>query len=185
MSAQAIEQTQKWLREVILGLELCPFARQPVEKDAVRYVAVNAKNMTAMLTYVYNECSLLDQKSVDELETTLLIVTDILRDFREYNEFLGVLEDFLKEHDWEGVYQIASFHPEYQFQGTAPADRENYTNRSPYPIFHLIREASLEKALACYPDVESIPEKNIHRIESLSEPDFKSRFAYLANHLRP
>ena len=109
-----------------------------------------------------------------ELETTLLIHPAVLSDFLDFNDFLGQADELLRRSGLEGVFQLASFHPHYQFAGTAPEDAENYTNRSPYPVLHLLREASLEAAIERYPDTADIPERNIERMESLGSARLKA-----------
>lgn len=127
-----------------------------------------------MLVDLYNECQYLTQNVA--VETTLLVIPDCLESFDEYNQFLDLCDVLLMRYDWNGVFQIASFHPQYQFSDTEPDDRENWTNRSPYPILHLLREESLTKALANHPSPEKIPETNIEKLKCLDEREFERIF---------
>lgn len=153
-----IQATRKWVETVVIDLNLCPFARQEVINNRVRFAVTASGTEEALLLDLHDEMKLLMDN--DEIETTLLIVSDALVDFGSYNQFLGYANDLIREMHLEGVLQIASFHPQYQFAGTAPDDVENYTNRSPYPVLHLLREESLEKAIASHPDTAKIPERN-------------------------
>lgn len=160
-----IEAVKTWVETVVVGLNLCPFAKQALLANGVRFVVTEATTEEGLLAALQVELELLDQCS--SIETILLIHPAVLRDFYDYNQFLDYADGLLIEMEREGVYQIASFHPDYQFGGTEPDDAENYTNRSPYPILHLIREASLEQAVANYPDSDKIPERNIALANSL------------------
>jgi hypothetical protein len=161
VSEFAVEKTQAWLRDWVISLNLCPFARFPFEQGIVDIVSVEAADGDDVFSFVLNELDRLQQNPADELETILVIVENKLQDFNDFLDFLGLLEQVIKETGLEGIVQIASFHPDYCFEGEDIQDPANYTNRSPYPMFHLIREASLEKAVANYPEPEKIPEKNI------------------------
>lgn len=143
----------------MVDLNLCPFANQELRKGRVRFITTVAATEAQLLAALHAELTLLDADP--SIETTLLIHPEVLQDFQDYNQFLDEADALLVEQGWEGVYQVASFHPHYQFGGTEPNDAENYTNRSPYPLLHLLREASLEQAIARYPGVEQIPAKNI------------------------
>jgi len=178
-SRQVEQSVQQWLQNVVVGLELCPFAKQPFEANRVRFQVSDATNEEHLLLDIQQEISLLDGTPSDEIETTLLILPYTLADFSEYNQFLGLVDDFLEAMGWMGEYQIASFHPHYQFAGTEPEDSENLTNRSPYPILHLLREASLDWAVASHPDTGQIPEKNIARMRNLSDQQQQQYFSYL------
>jgi len=156
---------------VVVGLNLCPFAKRELVKNRVRFVVTNATSEGPLLVALEDELELLSNKA--SVETTLLIHPDVLQDFYTYNQFLNSADALLQQMKLEGVYQIASFHPDYQFGGTEQDDVENYTNRSPYPMLHLIREESLERAIASYPDVDNIPERNKKLMESLGEIKMK------------
>jgi hypothetical protein len=156
---KAILSSRQWVEALVAGLNLCPFARRELVNDRVRFVTTAATTREQLLGALQVELALLN--SDPSIETTLLIHPGVLQDFSDYNEFLSVAEGLLVDLELEGVYQIASFHPGYQFGGTQPDDAENYTNRSPYPMLHLLREASLERAIAGYPEVDQIPLRNI------------------------
>ncbi len=156
---EIIEATRRWVEQVVVAFNLCPFAKRELVKDRVRFVVSKAQDETTLLDELAHELALLN---VDEaVETTLLIHPQVLQDFYHYNDFLEAADELLVDMNLEGVYQVASFHPDYQFGGTEPDDVENYTNRSPYPMLHLLREDSLSEAIDNYPEVDLIPERNI------------------------
>ena len=155
----AIAQTKNWVSKVIVDLNLCPFAAREVINNTIRYRAFSQEQIGTLLEALKDEFFLLDES--DDIETSLLIYIDELTDFEEYLDFLDLANDVLIGCGYEGVYQLASFHPSYQFESTKLNDPENYTNRSPYPTIHIIREKSLERALEGYTNPESIPERNI------------------------
>lgn len=162
---QAIESTRRWVRSFVVDMNLCPFARRELDAQRVRFVATRATDVDGLLAALEAELALLDRETA--VETTLLIHPDALTDFLDYNDFLAEADDLLRTLDREGVYQIASFHPHYQFHGTHPGDAENYTNRSPYPMLHLLREDSVERAIAGHPDVAQIPTRNTDHMNQL------------------
>ncbi|GAB4187749.1 MAG: DUF1415 domain-containing protein [Wenzhouxiangellaceae bacterium] len=162
-----IETTQRWVEKLVVGLNLCPFAKRELIKDRVRFVLSQATTEEQLLNDLHQELVWLEQH--DAIETTLLIHPWVLSDFSDYNQFLDTADDLLEQFDFTGVYQIASFHPHYQFDGTQPTDVENYTNKSPYPILHILREATLEQRIADYPDSDDIPANNIALLEQLGE----------------
>ncbi|WP_288129543.1 DUF1415 domain-containing protein [Microbulbifer sp.] len=178
-SDPVIEQVERWLQDVVVGLNLCPFARKPMRAGQIRFVVSEATNDAVLLEELLDEFQVLDRTPLEEVETSLLILPTHLRDFHDYNFFLQEAEWLLKRQGYEGVYQIASFHPHYQFADTDPDDAENLTNRAPYPILHLLREESLERGLQNYPDPDSIPHDNILRVESLSDDEKRALFPYL------
>lgn len=165
--AAVIARTRAWVDRAVIGLNLCPFAKAPQVKGLVRYVVSPAADPAALLADLIAELERLAEASPDRLETTLLIHPQVLTDFAEYNAFLELAEDTVAELDLEGVLQVASFHPQYQFAGTAPDDVGNATNRSPYPTLHLIREDSIDRAVAAFPEAEAIYETNIATLERL------------------
>ena len=160
-----IGPVRHWVETVVVGLNLCPFAKRELVNDRVRFSVSEAETEEQLLADLQAELELLDND--EAVETTLLIHPGVLQDFFDYNQFLNYVDSLLTQMELEGVYQVASFHPDYQFSGTRPDDVENYTNRSPYPMLHLIREDSLERAIAGYPHPERIPERNIELLESL------------------
>jgi len=159
--------TRNWIESVVINLDLCPFARRELNDDRVRLKMCNADEESALLQALQDEMELLDRDS--SIETTLLIHPFVLQDFDRYNQFLNIVDDLIAEQHREGVYQVASFHPQYQLAGTNPEAPENYTNRSPFPMLHLLREASVEKAIKSYPGVEKIPEKNIASMNAMGK----------------
>ena len=156
---------RNWVETFVVGMNLCPFAKRELVKNRVRFVTTEATSEEQLLQLLQTELELLTADPA--IETTLLIHADALQDFYDYNDFLTVADNLLLEMNLEGIYQIASFHPDYQFGGTRPSDAENYTNRAPYPVLHLLREASLERVIADYPDVDDIPERNIELMNNL------------------
>ncbi|MBM7456960.1 hypothetical protein HNR62_002862 [Oceanisphaera litoralis] len=157
---QYIAHTANWVKQVIMKYNLCPFARREVERASIRYVVVEEHKPKAVLQALLAECRLLDEQP--EVETTLVIIPRGFEGFYAYLDLVDLANELLFEQGFEGQYQLASFHPDYCFDGEPQDDAANYTNRSPYPTLHLIREASMEQALASYDDPESIPERNIH-----------------------
>ncbi|KJF83442.1 DUF1415 domain-containing protein [Photobacterium angustum] len=175
-----IEQTvQQWLNDVVIGLNLCPFAAKPQRNKQIKIHVSSDKTENDLLESIYLQLKELDETPPQELETTLVVAPYLLEDFEDYNQFLDLVEGLVVQLGKSGIYQIASFHPDYCFYGTEPEDAENLTNRSPYPIFHLIREESMEKVLKHYPDPEAIPERNIDCVENLTPEQIKQLFPYL------
>ena len=162
-----IADTQRWLERAVIGLNLCPFAKAVHIKKQIRYVVSNATTPEALLEELINELEFLAETSAEKVETTLLIHPGVLNDFLDYNDFLDVAEATLDELDLAGELQIASMHPRYQFADTQPDDMENYTNRSPYPTLHLLRESSVDRAVAAFPEAEHIFERNIETMKKL------------------
>jgi len=176
---EIIENTRAWLKNIVIGLNLCPFASHPFLNNRVRIAVCETSSAKEILNVVESELELLSNSSSEVLETTLIVTPNAFPDFLDYNDFLSRIEAKIKKLKFEGEYQVASFHPDYQFHDTKPNDRENLTNRAPYPIFHLLREESLEYALANYSNPESIYENNIQTMAQLSDADYASLFHYL------
>lgn len=172
-------QVKRWLQEVVIGLNLCPFAAKPTRAGSVRFAVSDASSEETVLETLQEELARLGAASPAEIETTLVITPNALLDFYDYNQFLDWVDQLLRREQWEGEIQVASFHPRYCFAGTEEGDPENLTNRSPYPIFHLIREDSLSEILEKFPDSDRIPEANILRMEGLSLADKQRLFPYL------
>ena len=162
-----IEQTCQWLEQAVIGLNLCPFAKAVHTKGQIRWVESSARNAHALMAELVHELQLLAAADPDAIDTTLLVHPQVLGDFRDYNDFLDLADAALEELGLDGVLQIASFHPHYQFEGTAPDDVENLSNRSPHPTLHLLREESVERAVAAFPQAETIYEKNIETLRAL------------------
>ena len=160
-----IESTRRWIEDFVVELNLCPFAKRQLLTNRVRFAVTDASTEEELLQALQAELEKLNSDT--SIETTLLIHAQVLQDFYDYNQFLSLANSLLLEMQLDGVYQIASFHPDYQFDGTDPDDVENYTNRSPYPMLHLIREDVLELAISEYPDVNLIPARNIALMKSL------------------
>ncbi len=171
---------ERWLNEVVIGLNLCPFAAYPKKNNRVRIVVCHDNTGEALLTFLQSEIQRLSDTPASELETTLVVVPDMLNDFFDYNQFLDPVDRLLAQSGWEGVFQVASFHPDYCFGGNEPEDSENLTNRSPYPILHIIREASIEKALEHHPDPDGIPETNIARVNKLTIEEKRQLFSFVS-----
>ena len=158
---------RQWLESLVIKLNLCPFAGRELLNDRVRFAVTSATSEDELLNALQTELELLSADT--SIETTLLIHPEVLGDFAAYNQFLDAADGLLRYLELEGIYQIASFHPDYQFGGTEPNDVENYTNRAPYPLLHILREESLERAIAEFPDVELIPERNITLMKSMGK----------------
>ncbi|QID17246.1 DUF1415 domain-containing protein [Nitrogeniibacter mangrovi] len=160
-----IAATRHWVETVVVDLNLCPFAKRELVRDRIRFVVSEADDADTLVDDLERELQWLQDN--DAVETTLLIHPQALTDFDDYNQFLDVADVLLSQMRLSGELQVASFHPDYQFAGTEADDVENTTNRSPYPMLHLIREASLEAAVMNYPDPENIPARNIETVEAL------------------
>jgi hypothetical protein len=157
--------TRRWVETVVVGLELCPFAARELEAGRVRFAASRATTESALLEDLAAELQRLDDEG--SIETTLLIHPAVLQDFLDYNDFLDAADALLEKRNRVGIYQIASFHPDYRFADSAPDAPENATNRSPLPMLHVLREASVERAVDRHPDPDGIPERNIARMRAL------------------
>lgn len=158
-SEEIIQQTKNWIYKVVIGLNFCPFAKREMMRDRVRYVVSTKKSLEQVLLEYVEELKKLDAD--DSIETTLLIYPNSFDVFEDYLDLVELGQQFLEQLDYEGIYQLATFHPDYCFGDVATTDPSNFTNRSPYPILHLLREESIEKALDHYEDPAAIPDKNI------------------------
>lgn len=165
--APFIVETRAWVERVVIGLKLCPFAPAPALKGLVRYATSEANNPEALLEDLAMELQHLVASPPEEVETTLLIHPQVLQDFHDFNDFLEVADEALRMWGLEGEIQIASFHPQYQFAGTDPDDIGNATNRSPYPMLHLLREQSIARAVDAFGDTRSISVANLETLEKL------------------
>ncbi len=174
------DEVRVWLERAVIGLGLCPFAGEPYGQGRVQIQVSEAQTEHGLLLDLYDAIAGLIATSPDVLETSLLVAPDMLRDFGAYNQFLDQVDALLAEYDWEEVVQIASFHPGYRFQGTRSDDDANLTNRSPYPILHILRQASVDRAVRMHPDPTSIPERNIDRMERLSDAQKRLCFSFLS-----
>ena len=168
---EAIAATRAWVEQVVIGLNLCPFARAVYLKEQVRFVVSDARSASTLRDDLESELRFLVQSSPQAVETTLLIHPYVFAGFLAFNEFLDVAESSVRRLGLEGVIQVASFHPDYQFSGTEPDDVTNCTNRSPFPVLHLLREASLDGAVAAFPDTEQIFQRNIETMRQLGRAE--------------
>jgi len=165
--------TRHWLESAVIGLNLCPFAKAVYVKNQVRLVVSRARHADDLLEELDRELDLLVATPSDEIDTTLLIHATLFDDFLDFNDFLEVADGVVEEHALEGVIQLASFHPKFQFDGTEPDDISNYTNRAPFAMLHLLREDSVERAVAAFPEAEAIFEENIKTLEKLGHAGWK------------
>jgi hypothetical protein len=165
--AAVVAAMRQWIEKAVIGLNLCPFAKAVYVKNQVRYVVSRAPHLDGFLEDLDRELDLLAVANPEEIDTTLLIHPTLLADFLDFNDFLQLAEAAVDEHGLDGVVQIASFHPQFQFEGTEPDDIGNYTNRAPFPALHLLREASIARAVAAFPEAETIYERNIEALERL------------------
>lgn len=154
-----IAQTQNWIKSVVIACNFCPFAAKALLKEQIRYAVFPAANVQESLEALMKELYFLDR--ADDFETSFLIFPNDFKDFSDYLDLVDLAEELLAEQGYDGIYQIASFHPDYCFAGAASDDPANYTNRSIYPMLHILREESVTKALADFPDAEHIPQRNI------------------------
>ncbi|MEE9446564.1 MAG: DUF1415 domain-containing protein [Arenicellales bacterium] len=168
---QTIQPVKNWLETIVIGLNLCPFAQREFIQNTIHYCVSEANTETALLTDLHIELNRLIAQP--KIETTLLIHSKVLTNFDDYNQFLNLADNLLETLDLSEQFQIASFHPDYQFAGTEFDDAENYSNRAPYPILHLLRQASLSHAIEHHPDVNQIPLDNIKRLNALGTEHMK------------
>ena len=162
-----IEETQAWLEKAVIGLNLCPFAKAVHARQQIHWVLSSATEPAALLADLVSELRYLAAARPEVIDTTVLVHPQVFDDFLEFNDFLGAAEDALDELELDGMLQIAGFHPRFCFHGAAEDDIGNYTNRSPYPTLHLLREDSVARAVAAFPDPEAIYERNIETLERL------------------
>jgi uncharacterized protein len=170
---EVLQQTRHWLEKAVIGLNLCPFAKAVYVKNQVRLVVSQARHADDLLEELDRELDLLVATPAEQIDTTLLIHPTLFDDFLDFNDFLEVAEGVLDEHGLDGVIQLASFHPQFQFDGSEPDDIGNYSNRAPFSILHLLREESVERAVAAYPEAEKIFEKNVETLEKLGHEGWK------------
>ena len=175
----ALAETRAWVDRAVIGLNLCPFAKAAQVKGQVRFVVSEARDAEALLAVLVDELKRLAETPPDRVETTLLIHPHALNDFLDYNDFLDVADAAIEEQGLGGILQVASFHPDYRFEGTAPDDVDNLSNRSPYPMLHLLREDSIARAVDAYPDAETIYERNIETLRRLGAVGWRKLMANL------
>jgi uncharacterized protein len=176
VSAAYIDDTVQWLERAVIGLNLCPFAKAVHVKQQIRYVVSEAKNIDELAEDLVTELNFLAEASAEKVDTTLLIHPHVLNDFLDYNDFLDVADAIVEELKLTGEIQVASFHPQYQFADTDVDDITNFTNRSPYPTLHLLREASVEKGVAAFPEAKDIFEKNMATMRGLGGKGWRKLF---------
>jgi uncharacterized protein len=162
-----VEQTIQWLERVVIGLNLCPFAKPVHSKNLLRYTVSQSRTSKGLLDDLIAELNFLSATVPSEVESTLLILPYVLAEFEDYNSFLEIGNMQIETMQFGGVIQIASFHPSYRFEGTTEDDVSNYTNRSPYPILHLLRESSVTRAVETFENVDGIYERNIELLERI------------------
>ncbi len=171
-----IADTRRWLERAVIGLNLCPFAKAVHAKRQVRYVLSEASTPEALLEQLGEELVLLRDTPAEQVDTTLIVHPGVLQDFLDYNDFLALADDLVAQLGLEGELQVASFHPQYQFAGSEPDDVANFTNRAPHPTLHLLREASVERAVAAYPDPDVIVDRNIATLRDLGRAGWDRLF---------
>ena len=173
-AGDVIAATRLWIERAVIGLNLCPFAKAVEVKNQIRFVVSLARTRDDLLFDLADELRLLAAADPEVCDTTLLIHPQVLTDFPDYNDFLDIADAAVDALGLDGVVQVASFHPDYQFAGTRPDDIDNYTNRAPYPTLHLLREDSVERAVAAFPDTEKIYENNIRTLRQLGPDGWRS-----------
>jgi hypothetical protein len=170
---EVIDATQQWLVKAVIGLNLCPFAKAEHVHGRIRYVVSRAASRQELVEELHREVAFLNAADPAQTETTLVMMASMLQDFLDFNDFLDAADGVIDDLDLEGVIQIASFHPQFQFGDAGPDDIENHTNRSPWPTLHLIREASIDRAVAAFPDAADIYERNIAVLRQLGLEGWK------------
>lgn len=171
--AGVIASTQRWLELAVIGLNLCPFAKAVYVKRQIRYAVTAATTTVELLAELRHELEVLGRANPEEVDTTLLIHPQVMTDFIDFHFFLREADAVIKNLGHEGSLQIASFHPAYEFAGSAPDDIANCTNRSPHPTLHLLREASIDRAVAAFPDAAAIYERNIETLRRLGHEGWR------------
>lgn len=178
MTTHSIQTSKLWFTRAVLGLNLCPFAHKPARERKIRWQESQASSEAELLEELIKETSFLEKHLPSEIETSLLVIPKILDDFYNYQFFLEEANYQLKQKNWEGIFQLASFHPDYCFAGSDFNDPANLTNRSPYPIIHILREDSLSAVLDKVEKPEEIPENNIKKLRSLKQNEIRSIFSF-------
>jgi uncharacterized protein len=169
----AVAATRAWLERAVIGLNLCPFAKAVHVKQQIRHAVTAARNADELLAELEQELQTLAAADPETLDTTLLILTEVMGDFLDFHFFLAEADAAIKRLELDGVIQIASLHPRYEFAGSDADDIDNFTNRSPYPTLHLLREASIDRAVAAFPDAADIFERNIETVRRLGHEGWR------------
>ena len=173
-----IQQTKNWVEKIVIGLNLCPFASQPFHNDAIEYIVNTGDSIEQHLQQLADCFARLDARSNTraDIETSLLIYPDAYQTFDNYLDLLDIANQLLEDLHYTGIYQLASFHPYYRFAGSTENDASNFSNRSPHPMLHVIRESSLEKAISNYPNIEQVPENNIKKLREIGYKEMQTKF---------
>lgn len=172
-TAAIVAATERWLERAVIGLNLCPFAKSVHVKKQIRYAVTAAQTADELLAELEHELQHLAATDPKQLDTTLLIHPQVMGEFLDYHFFLAEADALIRNLGYEGVFQIASLHPDYEFAGSAPDDIENYSNRSPYPTLHLLREESIDRAVAAFPEAEAIFERNMETLQRLGHEGWR------------
>lgn len=173
------QQIWQWLDDVVIGLNLCPFAKKPRANQQIKVFISNAENDSDLIDDFMNELEFIRNVDPQVTDTCVFVTPNMLSDFDSYLNYLALANMTVQQMGLEGEFQLASFHPEYQFDDTEYGDKENLTNTSPYPVIHIIREATVEKVLKLYPNPEQIPDNNIARVEALTDNEIKQLYPFL------
>ena len=179
---QVVELTRKWVETIVVGLNLCPFAAPVVKDNSLRYSVARAENADLLASNFLSEIETVMAAAEGEIATSLFIVPEGLEDFGDYLDLLSLFEELLEEAGLAGILQLASFHPQYLFDGVAEDDLSHWTNRSPWPMFHIIREAQMSRALTQYKNPEDIPERNIALLREMGRDELIKRFPPFADY---
>lgn len=165
--ASEVVESKAWVERFVIGLNLCPFAGAVAAQSRIRYVSSDAQDIDVLYQDLLQELAFLIEADPREVETTVLVHPKVLQDFDAYLDFLEIVDEAIEEAELDGILQVASFHPQYQFEDAPADDVSHYTNRSPYPMLHILREASVTEAVDLYPDAEGIPDRNIQKMREL------------------
>ena len=172
---RVIAETRQWVKNVVIRHNLCPFAHKPFRNESIRYAVSHANSDNELINDLIEELLLLSKADISKIETTIIVVPNYLKQFDSYNQFLDVADMLVTQFGLNGTIQIASFHPDYQFADLDYEDVRNYTNRSLYPMFHLILEESVEQAKNSHPDVDSIPVANMKLLQEIGLDEIKKQ----------
>ncbi len=166
---QQLEKSQRWVEKVVVGLNLCPFAKPVLKANSLRYALCSDESDKQLVQFFLSELDMISQADESDIATTLVVMPNGLADFYDYLDFLATCEDLLKQSGLQAEFQLASFHPDYIFAGVDADDVSHFTNRSPYPMLHIIREAQMSRVLANHPNPENIPERNIQLLREMGK----------------
>ena len=166
---QQLEKSQRWVEKVVVGLNLCPFAKPVLKANSLRYALTSEESQEQLAKFFLSELDTISQADEADIATTLVLMPKGLTDFYDYLDFLAMCEDLLKQSGLQAEFQLASFHPNYIFAGVDEDDASHFTNRSPYPMLHIIREAQMSRVLANHPNPENIPERNIQLLRDMGK----------------